>query len=249
MSFYKYCANGNDFIILSADERAKRSELAKVLCDRYEGIGADGLVVLLPHEDYDFEWEFYNKDGSSASMCGNASRAVAHFAHHIKGMDSKLRFLTAAGVIEAKVDGDFVEVNLGKVRYTKEAFEFENKIWQECDSGVPHLVHFCKDLNEFDKRTCELLRKKYNANVNYAKIVSRDLIKVRTFERGVEDETLACGTGMAACFYLAHSKDLVQDGVSIIPRSQEEVFFRMQADCIHFKGRVRYCFKADYNFS
>lgn len=249
MNFYKYCASGNDFVIFSADKKADRSELAKILCNRYEGIGADGLVVLLPHKDYDFEWEFYNKDGSSASMCGNASRAVAHFAHYIKGMDSKLRFLTAAGVIEAKVEKDFVEVNLGKIKYTKEPFEFENKIWQECDSGVPHLVHFCENLNEFDKKTCEFLRKKYNANVNYAEIPNKNTIKVRTFERGVEDETLACGTGMAACFHLAFLKNLVQNGVKIIPKSKEEVFFRMQEESIYFKGKVRYCFEANYNFS
>ena len=249
MKFYKYYANGNDFVIFSADKKADRSELTKIVCNRYKGIGADGLVVLLPHKDYDFEWEFYNKDGSTASMCGNASRAVAHFAHYIKGMDLKLRFLTSAGVIEAEIEKDFVEVNLGQIKYTKKAFEFDNKTWQECDSGVPHLVHFCENLDAFDKKTCEFLRKKYNANVNYAEIINKNSIKVRTFERGVEDETLACGTGMAACFYLAFLKKMVQNKVKIIPKSKEEVFFRFQKDCIYFKGKVRYCFEANYNFS
>ncbi len=249
MKFYKYCANGNDFIIFSADKKADRSELAKRLCKRYDGIGADGMVVLLPHKEYDFEWEFYNQDGSEASMCGNASRAVAHFAHYFKNKGAKLRFLTGAGVIEAKVEKDLVEVNLGGVRYLKKEFEYENKIWQECNSGVPHLVHFCKDLNKFDKKLCAFLRKKYNANVDYAEILNERLLKVRTFERGVEDETLACGTGMAACFYLAFLKNLVQDEISIIPKSGEEVFFRIQKEELYFKGKVKYCFEADFNFS
>ncbi len=249
MSFYKYCASGNDFVIFSANEKADRAELARMLCKRHEGIGADGLVVLLPHKEYDFEWEFYNKDGSTASMCANASRAAAHFAHRFRGMRSELRFLTAAGVIEARVEKDLVEVNLGRVKYTQKAFEYENKIWQECDTGVPHLVHFCENLNEFDKKICAFLREKYNANVSYAQILGKDLMRVRTFERGVEDETLACGTGMAACFYLAFLKKSVHNEVKILPKSEEELCFRIEEDRIYFKGKVRYCFEADYNFS
>ena len=81
MKITKYSANGNDFIIFIAQKKIDRSELAKKLCHRQNGIGADGLVVVLPNKDYDFEWDFYNADGSHANMCGNASRAVAHFAN------------------------------------------------------------------------------------------------------------------------------------------------------------------------
>ncbi|MCD4862105.1 diaminopimelate epimerase, partial [Campylobacter coli] len=101
MKFYKYCASGNDFVIMNASEKKDRSALAKELCNRYEGIGADGFVVILPHKKYDFEWEFYNNDGSTASMCGNGSRAAAHFAHHINGIKPHMAFLTGAGVIKA----------------------------------------------------------------------------------------------------------------------------------------------------
>ena len=95
MTVTKYSGNGNDFIIFIAQEKADRSELAKKLCHRQNGIGADGMVVVLPHAKYDFEWEFYNADGSVADMCGNASRCVAHFAHE-KGIskDGKAEFLT-----------------------------------------------------------------------------------------------------------------------------------------------------------
>lgn len=248
MKFYKYCVSGNDFVIFSADEKANRSELAKILCNRYEGIGADGLIVILPHHQYDFEWEFYNCDGSIPLMCGNGTRAAAHFAHHFKGINSKMAFLTAAGVIKAKVQKNIVEVSLGKVKSITEKFEKFGKIWQICDTGVPHLVHFCANLNEFDKELCQKLRKEYNANVNFAEFVNESCIKVRTFERGVEAETLACGTGMGACFYLAFLDKKIQNEAKIIPKSGEEVNFRFEEE-LFFKGKVRYCFEANYNFS
>lgn len=99
-----------------------RSALAKELCNRYEGIGADGFIVILPHKKYDFEWEFYNNDGSTASMCGNGSRAAAHFAHHINGIKPHMAFLTGAGVIKANVDNNSVEVSLGKIKNIQDAF-------------------------------------------------------------------------------------------------------------------------------
>ena len=109
MTVTKYSANGNDFIMFLAQEKSDRSQLARELCHRQNGVGADGLVVLLPHPDYDFEWEFYNSDGSVADMCGNASRAVAHYAHE-KGIskDNKAEFLTGAGVIRATINGIYV---------------------------------------------------------------------------------------------------------------------------------------------
>ncbi len=106
----KYSANGNDFIIFIAQEHKDRSDLARRLCHRQNGVGADGMVVVIPHTNYDFEWEFYNSDGSVASMCGNASRAVAHFAHE-KGISKggRSEFLTGAGVLE-HINGLYVVV-------------------------------------------------------------------------------------------------------------------------------------------
>jgi len=109
MTITKYSGNGNDFIMFIAGEKKDRSALAQTLCHRQNGVGADGLVVLIPHKKYDFEWEFYNADGSHADMCGNASRCVAHFAHE-KGIskDSHAEFLTSAGVIRATINGLYV---------------------------------------------------------------------------------------------------------------------------------------------
>ncbi|NDJ27734.1 diaminopimelate epimerase [Campylobacter sp. MIT 12-8780] len=250
MKFYKYCASGNDFVLFYSDKKGDFKELAIKLCNRYSGIGADGLIVILPHEKYDFEWQFYNCDASEPAMCGNGSRAAAHFACHILKMKPNLSFLTKAGVIKANVEEDIVETQLTKVKDEVQSFEFEGKKWQICDTGVPHLVHFCEDLSEFDLKTCQILRQKYNANVNYAKIEHEKLLRVRTFERGVENETLACGTGMAACFYLGVLQSKLEKNIKVLPKSEEELSLRLDEEGnIFFQGKVRYCFEAKYNFS
>ncbi|ECP9049291.1 diaminopimelate epimerase, partial [Campylobacter jejuni] len=122
------------------------------------------------------------------------------------------------------------------------------KTWQLCNTGVPHLVHFCQNLDEFDTMLCQKMRQKYNANVNFVKILDENHLKVRTYERGVEDETLACGTGMGACFYLAFLNKKVQNKVKITPKSGEEVGFAYKNEELFFEGKVKYCFEANYNF-
>jgi len=240
MQFSKYSASGNDFVIFYTFLEADRSELAKKLCHRQFGIGADGLVVILPSdkkEEYDFKWQFYNSDGSEAAMCGNASRAVAHYAF-INGLCKKsTKFLTKAGIIEAEVEGDIVESALSETKILKEEFEESGFVWSFYDTGVPHLVAFVDDLNAYDKKLCIYMRNKYNANVNYAKL-EKGKMYVRTYERGVEDETLACGTGMAACFFNALRKKLIGNFIEVYPKSQEKLILSYKNNKIYFKGKV-----------
>ena len=171
MTVTKYSANGNDFIIFHAQNREDRSELAKKLCHRQNGVGADGMVVLIPHRDYDFEWEFYNADGSEAAMCGNASRAVAHYALE-KGIskEDKAIFLTGAGVIRATINGLYVISDMVKPKIIDRKIEISGELWWLIDSGVPHLVSFRDSIDEFDIEEMRRLREKYNANVNIATI-------------------------------------------------------------------------------
>ncbi|AZV47474.1 diaminopimelate epimerase [Nautilia sp. PV-1] len=239
MVVYKYSASGNDFVIFHTFIKKDRSLLAKELCDRQNGIGADGLIVILPHEEYDFEWQFYNSDGSIAEMCGNGSRAAAHYAF-INGLaPAKMRFLTIAGVIEAEVDGDKVESQLTPHKEIKEINE-----WKLFDTGVPHLVKI-DSIDNFDLQECRDLRYKHNANVNVAEVKDGKLY-VRTYERGVEDETLACGTGMCASFLLAREKGLVGNEVTVYPKSGEELQIRLKNGRLYFKGRVKNTFIAQY---
>ena len=244
MNISKYSASGNDFVIFHSFVKRDRSSLAIKLCDRFDGIGADGLIVLIPHKEFDFEWEFYNSDGSVAEMCGNGSRATLLYAMD-NGLVEKnsMKFLTLAGVIEGEVESgsDIVEVMLTNPIKKSEKFSEFGFEWSFYDTGVPHLVSIVEDLDSYSKEVASKMRYKYNANVNFAKIENKNIF-VRTYERGVEDETRACGTGMAACFYTSYLRGLVEEKAFVYPISKEELTLRIENNKLFFKGAVKRVF-------
>jgi diaminopimelate epimerase len=249
MQVSKYNASGNDFIIFHAFLKKDRSELAKRLCHRQKGVGADGMIVLLPHSEYDFEWEFYNSDGSLAEMCGNGSRAAAHYALRYDLAKEEMKFLTTAGVIEASVEKESAEVKLTKPKLLDDLIVAEGMKWTLIDTGVPHLVTFVDDLDIYNRELAKEMRDKFNANVNFAKVDSqRKTIEVRTYERGVEDETLACGTGMAASFYAANMASNVANETLIYPKSRDELKLSLKDGYIYFKGEVEEVFVTTISF-
>lgn len=237
MFFSKYSASGNDFILTHTFGFQKRVwyKLAQKICNRHLGVGADGLIVLKPHLECDFEWEFYNCDGSVAEMCGNGSRAAAMYAYHQGIAGLKQRFLTLAGVIEATIEGEQVESVLGAAKVLQEGICEYGRTWNLLDTGVPHLV--CEGGEGLSKEDLRALRHKYNANVNVAEIL-QDRVIARTFERGVEDETLACGTGMAAMFHSLFSLGKIPNPCLFNPASGEEVFLRESGGKLFLKGKV-----------
>ena len=237
MHVSKYNASGNDFVIFHAFKQVDCSALAQTLCHRQSGIGADGLIVLLPHETYDFQWQFYNSDGSMAAMCGNGTRACAHYAFQNGLAPANMSFLTQAGVIRSSVEGDIVETQLSESKKLRDPFVYVGKTWYFYDTGVPHLVTFTENLDDFDLALASKLRYEYNANVNFASITPEGLF-VRTYERGVEGETLACGTGMAACFRSAYDQGNIPDKIKVYPRSNEELALRIEEGQLYFKGKV-----------
>lgn len=255
MFLSKYSASGNDFLITTAFKGANRANLARKLCNRHNGVGADGFVVLLPHAKFAYKWEFYNADGSKANMCGNASRCIAHYAYANKIAPKNHSFLSGAGEIKVRVEGNEVEVNLGEVKILREniaesALDSANRTQNAesslnftlLDSGVPHLVAFVRDLKSFQTSQnlafLRALREKYNANVNLATILSKDEIALLTYERGVENITLACGTGMCAVYYLAKMQNLINDKATLIPPSGDKIALRLENNEVCFKGKV-----------
>lgn len=256
MVLHKYSASGNDFLICSAFGHIDGSELAKKLCHRHNGIGADGLVVVLPHQKYAYEWEFYNSDGSAAKMCGNASRCVAYYAYDNHIAKAKHTFLTQAGEIKAHFKNNLpsdgmgrlanIQTNLGKYNFIEELdikCELYSGQWYLLDTGVPHLVHFVKTIDELPKtknQALKELRQKYNANVNIAYIEDKTTLYVATYERGVEDITLACGTGMAATFAMAYAHHSISKECTLIPPSGEKLKLEMEEGEILFEGKVRF---------
>lgn len=250
MTVSKYSASGNDFVIFHTFHKKDRSGLAKKLCHRQEGVGADGLIVLVPKDDkdkiYDFEWQFYNSDGSEAEMCGNGSRACAHYAFANELAPKNMSFLTVAGVIKAEVEP--ISVNNGMVlseltppEILDRDIQHNGKKWWKINTGVPHLVHITDNIEEFDLHEARELRYKYNANVNIVFIDGVNL-RVRTYERGVEDETLACGTGMAASFYMAYTEGLVANNIEVYPTSGETLYLGVNERTITFRGEVKKVF-------
>ena len=247
MNIEKYSANGNDFVIFHTDIKKDRTLLTQELCHRQNGIGADGLIVILPHEEYDFEWQFYNSDGSHADMCGNGSRAAAHYAYKNSLAPKNMKFLTGAGVIGAEVNGDMVLSELTPPEVIKKDIKYNAKTWWLINTGVTHLVNITDNIEEFNINEARELRQKYNANVNIASVYGNSL-KVRTYERGVEDETLACGTGMAACFYRALKESLISGSIEVYPRSGDTLYLGINDRTITFRGEVKNTFSTSWDF-
>lgn len=199
--FYKYQGTGNDFVMI--DNRGKTFDvkdegLIRRMCDRRFGIGGDGLILLQNQDDFDFEMLYFNADGSEGSMCGNGGRCIVAFAHYLKIIDTKTIFLAIDGRHEAKIKDDLVDLKMMKVDEVEEGNGF-----YYLNTGSPHYVRFVDDLEAFDvfeegqKVRYSARFKGEGANVNFVESFS-DGLKVATYERGVENETFSCGTGVVA---------------------------------------------------
>ncbi len=235
-------ASGNNFVIIQKPTKADYSKLAVSLCQRYQ---TDGLIIVLKPTDsqvaqhkVDFVWQFYNRDGSTASMCGNGTRAVAKYYHRYISQKSHIAFLTDVGVIDTEVHGDIVQTTMPKEMELKVPFDIDGLTWWKVDTGVPHMVAVVEDIENFDIFKIRQIRQKYEANVNIVKLISKEYIKVRTYERGVEDETLACGTGMVACFLWLEKLELVGSETKVSPRSKKDIDIKREDGKIYFKGEV-----------
>ena len=202
IDFFKYQGTGNDFIMI--DDRTEsfdleNHEMIARLCHRKFGIGADGLILIRNHKEDDFEMIHYNADGHLTSLCGNGSRCVVMFASQLGIVQSECRFMTVEGILEARIDGGLVHLKMPDVMDVEshESHYFLN-------TGSPHHICFVEDIENHDVfhqgRTIRYgpPYNKEGANVNFVKQITGNRIFVRTYERGVEDETLSCGTGVTA---------------------------------------------------
>ncbi len=199
--FSKYHGAGNDFVII--DNRScfftKEPVLIKKLCDRHFGIGADGLMLLETFANTDFYMRYYNSDGNESTMCGNGGRCITLFAHKIGIIDTSTHFLGIDGEHTAYIEDEKM-VNL-KMQDIK-GIEIGSDYYF-INTGSPHYVRFVNDVSKVDVNSeGKKIRNSFNlinggTNVNFVDL-SQNLIKIRTYERGVESETLACGTGSVA---------------------------------------------------
>lgn len=209
LKFYKYQGTGNDFVIIDQREQQylKRTDQALIerLCDRRFGIGADGLMLLQQMKGYDFEMVYFNSDGRESSMCGNGGRCITAFAHALGVFEDECRFWAIDGAHDAIVRKDgWVELKMIDVQEVEKGNDF-----YYLNTGSPHYVTFRDDLAELDVyragreiRYSERFRAE-GTNVNFVQ-PDGEGITVATYERGVEDETLSCGTGVTAAAIAYH---------------------------------------------
>jgi len=218
LPFVKMSGAGNDFVVI--DNRALSLALTKEqiarLCDRHFGIGADGLLAVEPagQPDVDFRMRYYNADGGEAEMCGNGARCFARFVHPLRRANAEqVRFLTPAGLITGEYVGDEVRINLTAPTETR-LHQRADFGWGEIEyhfmnTGVPHAVVHVPDAEQAEvvahgraiRRSPIFPR---GTNVNFVQVTDSGKLIVRTYERGVEDETLACGTGVVASALLTN---------------------------------------------
>ena len=202
ISFYKYQGTGNDFVMI--DDRSKLFPandlfLIHKLCDRKFGIGSDGLILIRNKEGFDFEMVYFNADGSQ-SMCGNGARCAVAFSRFLGIIGDQTTFYTIDGVHKASLLGSEVELGMSPVLGLESAGQDFF-----VDTGSPHHVRFVENLTDYPvvEEGAEIrYSEKYapkGTNVNFVTPLGGDQIQVRTYERGVEDETLSCGTGVTAC--------------------------------------------------
>jgi diaminopimelate epimerase len=209
LTFYKYQGTGNDFIMV--DNRLnsfpkENTQLIEQLCDRRFGIGADGLILLENHTTYDFKMVYFNSDGNESSMCGNGGRCLVAFAKQLGIIDATAEFEAVDGYHYAKIIGDdLVSLQMKDVERiaVHQDYSFLN-------TGSPHHVQLVSDLKNLDVKTegakirYSDLYGKAGSNINFVHQLENDIFAVRTYERGVEDETLSCGTGATAVAIAMH---------------------------------------------
>jgi diaminopimelate epimerase len=229
--FYKISAAGNDFVLV--DNRKKilprsLSALAKKWCDRKFSIGADGLLILEKSSHADFRMRYFNADGSAAAMCGNGGRSIARFAHLLGVAAKQMVFETDAGQVHAAILGRTVRLKLYEPREVRLDFALtvEKRKFDVSfiNTGVPHTVILVNDAEKVDVENLGRLVRYHRAfapagtNVNFVQKKDASTLVVRTYERGVEGETLACGTGVTASAIIAGLRGLVRPPVQCITR-------------------------------
>lgn len=260
VSFHKYEGAGNDFIII--DNRAGTfgalEEIVRALCDRRFGIGADGLMLLEEDREAQFRMRYFNSDGPEATMCGNGGRCMALFARHLEIGDKRLLFNGPDGPHEADIIGAHGESGTVSLLMGHVAAVETMGDGFFADTGSPHFVMFTDDVDAVDVfgegrklRNSEMLAAAGGANINFVQRTGAGSVKIRTYERGVEDETLACGTGaVAAALAFAQSNDMGEGSVKVAARGGDlEVSFRRTGGGFHdiwLTGPARRVFSGEF---
>lgn len=265
MQFYKMSGTGNDFVLL--DNRggtipADPAALVAALCHRRNGVGADGVLLIeRAAAPADFRMRYLNADGGEVAFCGNGGRCIAYFAHAIGAAPAEMTFAAGDGVHRASVRGRRVRLSMREPRDVRLSFilDLEGRGYAAsfADTGVPHVVIPVAELDSFDvagtgRRIREhRMFEPAGTNANFIEVLDRHRLRIRTYERGVEDETLACGTGATAAAVTSALRGLMDSPVECATRGGEvlTVHFRRDGDevrDVELEGDVRLLFTGEW---
>ena len=220
LSFTKMNGAGNDFVVVDNRDQALSLDASRValLCDRHRGVGADGVLAVEPsRQGADFRMRYYNADGGEAEMCGNGARCFARFARRLGANNAEISFETLAGIIKASFPGDLVCITMSDPNSYRAPFDLvingRTLNVHFLNTGVPHVVVFSEDIEAIDVVKDGAALRHHPAfaprgtNANFVQVLAPQAITIRTYERGVEAETLACGTGVCAAALLHSMRD------------------------------------------
>jgi diaminopimelate epimerase len=258
--FFKAVASGNDFVIVDNRRRVIQDAVrfAQAVCPRHTGVGADGVLLFEPSKKSSFKMRIVNSDGSEAEACGNGFRCIALFAKEKLGFPNEFEFESLAGLIQARIKGSSVRVQLVKPSQYREKGEVtvlgHRLHYSFINTGVPHTVIFVEGLSKIDVNglgravRTHAAFKPYGTNVNFVEVKNGQEINVRTYERGVESETLACGTGSTASALISSFLGYTKPPVKVITSGGEilTIDFKQQngkTDVVTLEGEARIVFE------
>lgn len=234
--FYKYEAAGNDFVVIDNRRNlfdSKNPNLIRKICDRYFGVGSDGLILLEKHQNLDFEMIYFNSDGSQSGFCANGSRCITHFANYLKIIKNKAKFEASDGPHESVIDDLLIKVKMRDIKFSEIKSYNDSKMTTFIDSGSPHIIFKTNNINDLDilSETTQNKEKftefSEGLNFNYWDI-HKNKITLRTFERGVDCETKSCGSGSVALAALLRFNSITEnENISIsMPGGELQISLR-----------------------
>lgn len=269
ISFMKLSGAGNDFVIIdNRDQIVQKnintalSDFVAKVCARRMSVGADGLLLIENSDSADFKMRYFNSDGSEAETCGNGARCISKFAYLNRIVGEKMTFETIAGIYDSEIIGDDVKVKMSDPTDVRLDFGLDLKSGEStisfANSGVPHVVFFVDDIEKIDVFGIGRETRYHQdfqpagTNANFVKVDDRHSIRIRTYERGVEDETLACGTGSIASAIIAGLKGKVDSPVKMFTRSGSvlTIYFDINGEIVenvYLEGDARVIFSGELN--
>jgi diaminopimelate epimerase len=257
INFYKYQATGNDFVMIDNRDLIfpkENTNLIEKICDRRFGIGADGLILLENDPEFNFRMVYFNSDGNQSTMCGNGGRCLVAFAKRLKLISGEMNFIAIDGFHFATINGDLVSLQMKNVDEIKVD---SNYIF--LNTGSPHHIVMVDNLDNLNVKTEGAkirnsdLYGKEGSNVNFVKQISDSEFSIRTFERGVEDETLSCGTGATAVAIAMNSSKktpLNKIKINVLGGNLEISFIKNGSDFenVFLKGSAFLVFEGNINY-